>query len=86
LLATGLTVIGYHFGGPLPNLAFWSSFGPLLLLPVSIMLAVSLAPGGLLQDEPAPAMKRVRLAFVGFGVFSLIVSVLNLPSILLLPR
>jgi len=86
LLATGLTVIGYHFGGPVPNRAFWGAFGPLLLLPAAILLGVSLAPGGLLQNEPAPARKRIGLAFVGLSLFGLLVSVLNVPTILLLGR
>jgi hypothetical protein len=86
LLVTGLTVIGFHFGGPIPSLAFWGTFGPMLLLPLAILLGISLAPGGLLRDQPASATRRIHLAIVGLAVFALALGVLNVPSVLLLSR
>jgi hypothetical protein len=84
LLATGLTVIGYHFGGPLPRVGFWRTFGPLLLVPLAILLGVILTPGGLLVDEATTLVRRVGFALAGLGLFTLVVAVLNAPSVLVL--
>jgi len=84
LITTCLTVIGYQFGGPLPRLDFWRTFGPLLLVPLAILLGVILTPGGVLADEGTNLVRRVRFALVGLGLFSLVVVVLNGPSLLLL--
>jgi hypothetical protein len=86
LLATGLTIIGPHFGGPLPGQTFWRIFGPLLLLPLAILLGITLTPGGLLGREPANGRRRAGLAMAGLGLFSLTIALLNGPSLLLLGR
>ena len=88
LIATALTVIGYHFGGPVPHLNFWRSFAPLLLLPVTILLGVVLAPGGLLPYRQTTAGRRaiVYFAVTGLFLFFLILAFLNVPTILLLSR
>ena len=83
LLATGLTVVGYHFGGPMPRLEFWRTFAPMLLLPLAILLGVLLAPGGL-QSHEATAKRRVGLGLMGLGLFSLVLAFLNGPTIMLL--
>jgi hypothetical protein len=84
LLATSLTIIGHHFGGPVPRLTFWRTFGPLLLLPLMILIGVSLAPGGLLIGQRATLRRRGAVAFAGLGMFLLVLVFLNGPSILLL--
>lgn len=84
LLATGLTVVGYHFGGPLPRLEFWRTFAPLLLLPLAILLGVLLAPGGLLSGGAATVKGRVGFGLMGLALFSLVLVFLNGPTILLL--
>lgn len=86
LLASGLTVIGYHFGGPAPRLAFWRTFAPLLLLPLAVLLGIALAPGGLLGNEPVTAVRRIVFACTGLGLFVLVLVLLNAPAILLLGR
>jgi hypothetical protein len=85
-LATGLTILGHHFGGPVPRLSFWRTFGPLLLVPLMILLGVCLAPGGLLANAPATTSRRVGFALAGLTLFSLVLAVLNGPTILLLGR
>jgi hypothetical protein len=84
LLATCLTVIGPHFGGPVPGLAFWRTFGPLLLLPLAILLGLTLMPGGLPGGESANTRSRIGFAVAGLGLFVLALACLNGPSILLL--
>jgi hypothetical protein len=81
LLATALTIIGYHFGGPIPRFAFWRTFGPLMLVPLAIFLGLVLGPG-------APSFirtsQRIGLAVAGLFLFALGLALLNGPSILLL--
>jgi len=84
LLATGLTIVGHQFGGPLPGLGFWRAFAPLLLFPLAILLGVVLAPESRIVRK-GPLRRRVGLVAAGLGIFASVLVVLNGPSLVLLP-
>jgi tellurite resistance protein TehA-like permease len=86
LLVTGIIAIGHQFGGPAPRPQFWTTFAPLLLVPLLVLLAIALAPGGLLRDESAGALRRIRIAGGAAALFVLVMVLLNAPALLVLAR
>jgi hypothetical protein len=85
MVVTGLVEIGPRLGGPVPTLRFWSTLGPLLVLPLAILLGLALAPGGILPDRVAGWRPRTVLGLGGLSTFVAALLILNLPVLLSRP-
>lgn len=83
LLVTGLVVVGPRLGGPPPTLRLWMILGPLLILPLAILVGLLLAPGGITGGRMASWRLRVALGIGGFGAFLVTLLLLNLPTLLI---
>lgn len=82
MVVSVLVVVGPRLGGPVPTLRFWTILGPLLVVPLAILLGLALAPGGVLADGVAGWRQRAVLGLGGLSTFVAAVLVLNLPTLL----
>jgi hypothetical protein len=83
LVVTGLVVVGPRLvGGPLPTLRFWTILGPLLIVPLMILIGLLLAPGGITHGRRASWQLRVALGIGGLVAFLMTLTLLNLPTLL----
>ncbi len=83
LIVTAIVVVvGPHLGGPAPSLTFWLRLGPLLVVPLSILFALLLTPGGVVRGRSRDWRVRVGLALAGLSVFAAALLLLNLSTFL----
>jgi hypothetical protein len=82
LVTTIVVLIGPRFGGPVPSLKFWLVLGPFLVLPLSMLCGLLLAPGGVIRGRSGGWRLRVGLGLAGVSAFGGVLLVLNLSTLL----